>query len=161
MLHIQAPNIQPISPRYTSVFLAGSIDNGSAEDWQKYVVSQFEDCDNVAIYNPRRDDWDSTWECSIDNPKFKEQVEWELRHLDRCDYIIMYLSPTSIAPISLLELGLFSNKEDLIVVCPEGYHRKGNVDIVCDRFGITQLPTLDAAINHVKISINNTCNLGV
>jgi hypothetical protein len=142
-----------MEPEEVSIFLAGSIDNGEAEEWQEYTTEQFACCDNVIILNPRRDDWDSSWDCSTNNPQFVEQVNWELSNLDKADFILLYFSPTSKAPISLLELGIFRDKENMVVVCPEGYYRKGNVDIVCDRYNITQLDTLEDAINYIKFQI--------
>ena len=65
-----------------SVFLAGSIDMGSAEDWQAQFERFLSDLD-VLILNPRRDEWDASWEQSITNPLFREQVEWELTGLER------------------------------------------------------------------------------
>jgi hypothetical protein len=47
----------------------------------------------------------------------------------------MYFCPDSKSPISLLELGLFKDKS-IFVVCPAGFYRNGNVDIVCDRYDI-------------------------
>jgi hypothetical protein len=45
--------------------------------------------------------------------------------------------PKGMAPITLLELGLFAQSDKKIVVCcPDGYWRKGNVDILCSRLGI-------------------------
>jgi hypothetical protein len=142
-----------MKPEEVSIFLAGSIDNGEAEEWQEYVTEQFACCDNAVILNPRRDDWNPSWDCSTNNPQFVEQVNWELSNLDNADFILLYFSPTSKAPISLLELGLFHDKENMIVVCPEGYYRKGNVDIVCDKYNITQLDTLEDAINYIKFQI--------
>jgi hypothetical protein len=43
------------------------------------------------------------------NANFSQQVRWELNALDKADYIIMYLDPNTISPISLLELGLLSH----------------------------------------------------
>jgi hypothetical protein len=48
----------------------------------------------------------------------------------------MYFDPNTKSPISLLELGLFAQSKKLIVCCPRGFWRKGNVDITCDRYGI-------------------------
>lgn len=53
-----------------SVFLAGSIEMGSAENWQARVERELADYD-VLIFNPRRDDWDSSWVQSINNPRFR------------------------------------------------------------------------------------------
>jgi hypothetical protein len=45
--------------------------------------------------------------------------------------ICVYFDPKGQSPITLLELGLFHDK-DIIVCCPEGFWRKGNVDVnVC------------------------------
>jgi len=121
-----------------SIFLAGSIEMGTAEDWQTTLTDSFKDLnlEDVAFFNPRRDDWDSTWEQDQTNPQFNYQVNWELTHLMKSDIIFMYFSPLTKSPISLLELGLFANSKKMIVCCPKSFWRKGNVDIVCTRFGI-------------------------
>lgn len=130
------------------VFLAGSIEMGAAELWQDRAVKMLEGTRWVAI-NPRRDDWDSSWEQKASNPKFREQVEWELRGLNRAQAIILYFDPATKAPISLLELGLFARRK-IVVVCPEGFWRKGNVDIVCEHWNIQQKNTLEEAVEWVK-----------
>ncbi len=122
---------------YKKIFLAGSIEMGKAIDWQKKVENDLKD-QNVVIYNPRRDDWDSSWIQKIENPKFNQQVTWELTALDESDVIAMYFAPNTLSPISLLEMGfhLGKNPEKLVVFCPDGYERKGNVDITCKRNGV-------------------------
>ena len=120
----------------TTVFLAGSIEMGTAEDWQTRIENQFKDIDaDVTLLNPRRMDWDSSWEQTINNLQFREQVEWELTALEKADLIFLYLSPGTKSPISLLELGLFIHKNP-VVCCPEGFWRKGNVDIVCKQYKV-------------------------
>jgi hypothetical protein len=57
------------------VSLAGSIEMGKAEDWQQKVSKELSEFDEINILNPRRDDWDNSWEQSINNQKFKEQVD--------------------------------------------------------------------------------------
>jgi len=126
-----------------SVFFADSIEMGRAEDWQSRITSALADLD-VIILNPRRDEWDATWRQSIDNAKFREQVDWELDAQARATVIAMYFAPSTQAPISLLELGLFASSGKLIVCCPDGYWRKGNVEIVCVRYSIPLVDDLDA-----------------
>jgi hypothetical protein len=134
-----------------SVFLAGSIEMGNAENWQDTVIDALKEYNYIDILNPRRTDWDSSWDQSIDNPQFKEQVNWELDRLEDADYIFMYFQPKTISPISLLELGMFAAHKTMIVVCPEGYFRKGNVDIVCDRARIDYVCTdLESGISLLK-----------
>ncbi|KAJ7485377.1 hypothetical protein FB451DRAFT_1027210 [Mycena latifolia] len=131
-----------------SVFLAGSIEMGAAEDWQTALTNRISHLP-ITILNPRRDDWDSSWKQSASDPQFREQVEWELNMQDRCDVIAMYFDPNTKAPISLLELGLFAPTGKMVVCCPEGFYRKGNVDIVCERFKVPLVHTLDQLIDKV------------
>lgn len=124
------------------MFLAGTIDMGRGENWQKQVGDYFQKFgDWLLILDPRRDDWDDSWEQDIENPEFKQQVSWELSSQEAAD-LIMFVFATNKenaekaeAPITLMELGLFADKE-CVVCCPEGYYRKGNVDVVCERYGI-------------------------
>ncbi len=135
-----------------SVFLAGSIDQGKTEDWQQQLSLAL---DGYTVLNPRRDEWDTSWEQNIDNLQFREQVEWELEALERSKVIVFYFSPESKAPISLLELGLHAKSDKLIVCCPEGYWRKGNVDIVCDRYNIETAETIDDLIQKCKQQLDS------
>lgn len=137
------------------IFLAGSIEMGTAVDWQTKVVKELNDFTKDLIFlNPRRDSWDSSWVQSIENEKFYEQVTWELDALDKADYIFMYLDPNTMSPISLLELGLYANTGKLIVVCPDGFWRKGNVEVVCERFAIPLLNNLDDLLSHFISKFN-------
>ncbi|NVB77711.1 MAG: hypothetical protein HOV81_04890 [Kofleriaceae bacterium] len=117
------------------MFLAGSIEMGMAVDWQSELVAALGTRD-VTILNPRRADWDSSWRQSIDEPQFREQVEWELDGLERADLVAMWFVPDTKAPITLLELGLTARADKLVVGCPDGFWRKGNIEVVCSRFGI-------------------------
>lgn len=131
----------------TQVFLAGTIDMGNSMDWQRWVVNQLKET-NLCIFNPRREAWDSSWEQSIDNPQFNEQVNWELDALEYADYAVFYFAPGSQSPITLMELGLMAGiiPQKCLVCCPQGFWRKGNVDILCKRFGIKMYRTLDEVV---------------
>jgi hypothetical protein len=120
---------------YHKVFLAGTIEMGNSEDWQTKVTESLSDRP-YTILNPRRDAWDASWEQKIENPQFYQQVNWELDALNKADIIILYLLPDSKSPISLLELGLYASSGKLLVCCPDGFWRKGNVEIVCERYNI-------------------------
>lgn len=128
------------------VFLAGSIDMGKAVNWQEQVTDALVDLD-VAILNPRRDDWDSSWVQDISNEQFNEQVTWELDMQDAADVIVMYFDPEGQAPITLLELGLYAASKKIIVCCPEGYWRRGNVQMVCDRYDLPLVETIEEMID--------------
>ncbi len=143
---IKPPN--SLSNIKNSVFLAGSIEQDKAENWQKYIEIKLNNTD-ITILNPRRDSWNANWEQNIENPEFNQQVNWELESLEKADLILMYFAPNTKSPISLLELGLFAKSGKMIVCCPKGFWRKGNVDIVCQRYNIMQVEKLDELVEHV------------
>ena len=146
MREIKAPNPYYRAPHEPSLFLAGSIEMGNAEGWQRKIVAALAS-ENVAILNPRRDDWDSTWVQSIDNPQFRQQVEWELTMLERADVILLYLLPETQSPISLLELGLFARSGKLWVCCAEGFYRRGNVEVTCRGYGVPFFSSIDDVVD--------------
>jgi len=147
---IKAP--QKLEFKGKSIFLAGSIEMGKAENWQD-KITRLLDKENITILNPRRDDWDSSWVQSIGNDKFREQVEWELEAMEKANMIVVYFDPKTTSPITLLELGLFSRTGKLIVCCQEGFWRKGNVDIVCKKYNIKQVENLSELIKELRLNI--------
>ncbi len=119
------------------LFLAGSIEMGIAEPWQTQVEQALRHT-NWTILNPRRDHWDASWKQEMSDERFVEQVEWELDCLSMANKILMYFDPATKSPITLLELGLYAcnGEEKLIVCCPQGFWRRGNVEIVCRKYGV-------------------------
>lgn len=131
-----------------SVFLAGSIELGMAGNWQVFLEEQLSRVDLI-LFNPRREEWDGSWRQRMDDLNFREQVEWELSALEKADVIAMYFDPQTKSPISLLELGLFTRSGKMIVCCPQEFWRKGNVDIVCARYGVKQVEALQDLANEI------------
>lgn len=142
MIYTPPQNIAERDRTKQYVFLAGSIEMGKAIDWQTDMGTYFKQ-KGYGVFNPRRKDWDSSWKQEYENPQFYQQVNWELDALERCNAILLYLVPETMSPISLLELGLHAAHKKLYVVCPEGFWRKGNVDIVCNRYDIPLFDNLD------------------
>jgi hypothetical protein len=138
-----------------SIFLAGSIEMGAAKEWQAEFVDAFKG-HPVTFYNPRRESWDSSWDQSILAPQFYQQVNWEMNALESADVIVMYFDPNTKSPISLLELGLYADSKKIFVCCPAGFWRKGNVDIVCDRYGIPSFDNLQNMAEHIKRNVFTT-----
>jgi len=132
-----------------TLFLAGSIEQGKAVDWQTKLTKEFEDDDSIVILNPRRDDWDSSWKESIKNKQFKEQVTWELDAQEQADLICMYFDKETKSPITLMELGLFC-KKPMVVCCPDGFWKKGNVEVVCERNSIPLVTDFDEFVTEIK-----------
>lgn len=150
-----SPESYPTEDGKLSIFLAGSIENGKADDWQSLLIDKLKPYD-VNILNPRRPDWNPDAKQSIDDPYFNEQVNWELDALDSATLIVMYFDPNTKSPISLLELGLFAN-QPIVVCCPDGYWRKGNVEIVCKRNGIPLTGDIDIFIDRIEKLVSDEC----
>ena len=144
------PNSENQQKLGKSIFLAGSIEMGLAEDWQSKTVEIFKDY-NLTFLNPRRDNWDSTLTQEMMNKEFSYQVNWEMDNLNECDIIFMNILPDTKSPITLLELGLQADSKKIIVCCPDGFWRKGNVEIVCSRFNIPLYNNFEEAIEKLKL----------
>lgn len=143
---VWAPERHKPAPGQPQVFLAGSIDQGSAPDWQAPLIQALRTaCPQVVLFNPRRPHWDATWDNRATNPHFHEQVTWELDHLASVDLVLMHLAPNTLSPISLLELGwlMAARPGTTFVSCPEGFWRQGNVDIMATRFGVHRVAGLE------------------
>lgn len=137
-----------------SVFLAGSIDMGQAIDWQTTVTEAL--ADRICTFlNPRRPNWE--WSEGFVGEEFEKQVNWELDRLEQCDIVALYLTKDSKAPISLLELGFVSRMSKRIIVgCEEGFYRKGNVEIMCRRYGMRLVDNMEDFIKGVGRLITET-----
>lgn len=144
MIEIKAPSSR-INASGLKIFLAGSIEMGTASAWQQTVVNALRDFP-ITIFNPRRDTWNSPFEESINNPVFCEQVNWELDALSEADIIAMYFDPATKAPITLLEFGENYKSNKLVVACPPGFWRRGNLEVCCKRQNIELLNSLDDLI---------------
>lgn len=147
MQEIKAPNKINITGK--SLFLAGSIEQGAAENWQTRMVAALSDQD-ITILNPRRDNWADLGKQDIDNPIFVEQVEWELGALEKAGMVFMYFDPNTKSPISLLEFGLYAKSGKLVVCCQPGFWRRGNIDVVCRRYGVAQVDSLEEGVEVIK-----------
>ena len=131
------------------LFLSGAIDQDRAERWQDQMVADLADLPGTVL-NPRRVAWDASWGQDLDDPRFAEQVDWELDALERADAIACWLPAGSQAPISLLELGLHARRGRLVVGCQPGFHRRGNVKAVCQRFGVPHVDSLTEVATAIR-----------
>ncbi len=146
---VTSPEPLPAAHDRARLFLGGSIDMGKATDWQRDMIAALAD-EKVTILNPRRADWNPAWKPEASDPHFRQQVEWELAALDSADIIILYLAPGTQSPVSLLEMGLHARGGKLVVLCPEGFWRKGNVDITAARYGVEQVSTIEELTSVVR-----------
>ncbi len=146
---VTSPAALPAKHDRPWVFMGGTIDMGASVDWQAELVKKLGDLE-VVFLNPRRPDWNPAWRPEASDPNFRQQVQWELAALEAADVIVMYLAPKSQSPVSLLELGLHARSGKLIVLCPEGFWRKGNVDLTAARYGVEQVGSMDVLAAAVR-----------
>jgi hypothetical protein len=105
----------------------------------------------VTILNPLNTNWDDKWKEDPSFEPFKTQVEWELEGLERADIVVVYFGGDAKAPISLMELGLSVGRQKKVVVgCEEGFWKRGNVEIVCERAGVEVFVDLDGVTARLK-----------
>jgi len=149
---IKAPNDFDILAGRKSVFLGGAIDQGAAADWQSKVAKALKDLD-VVVLNPRRDDWDESWEQSADDPEFRKQVDWELKAQEACGLCLYVLLKDSKGPVTMLEIGLFAPRKDVALCVEEGFHRRGNLEIVAEKYSVPIYRKLDDLIADLRKSL--------
>lgn len=119
---------------------------GKAVDWQLEITNFLKSSNvRVSIFNPRRDDWDSSWKQEASNPQFNEQVNWELDYLASADIKAFYFDPETQSPVTMLELGLMmaESPAKCVVCCPPGFWRRGNLEITCSGYGVFLLDNME------------------
>lgn len=135
-----------------NIFLAGSIEQGAAREWQKEVVANFKDFPwLLTFFNPRREERDIAWNQDPNNHTLVEQIRWELQHIRAADAVFFYFQAGTKSPISLLELGIVLGTEaEVVVVCEPGFWRETNVIETCAFFGVETFSTLENGIASLK-----------
>lgn len=137
-------------------FLAGTIDSGNSPNWQKQLYERLSKDKDLAgrltIFNPRRDEWPDDGSDEV-----IRQIKWEHKHMDEADTIIMNIIGESKSPISLMEIGMYSQSGKLIVFCPEDFYRFDNVKVVCEKYDIPLHTTndIDEIIGEIKKQITD------
>ena len=127
-MRVIKPNEYTIDKPKFSIFLAGTIDNGSSYDWQSELCSELNKLGyDLTVFNPRRDNWDE----NATKEEMMNQIQWEQDHLEEADIIVMVLLSGSKSPISLMELGQFSKSGKMIVFCAPDFYRRTNVEWIC------------------------------
>ena len=115
---IEAPNTHPIR---ADLFLGGGITN--CPDWQADVVKMLEGTDLVVL-NPRRS-------AEFTGDIADEQIHWEYKALRSVDTVLFWFPKETLCPITLFELGVFSQRPDtrLIVGTHLEYARRFDVQV--------------------------------
>ncbi|KAK8045435.1 hypothetical protein PG993_005459 [Apiospora rasikravindrae] len=159
---VQAPAPDPASIHPRTIFLAGTTTatNDGSGDWRDALCTALS-AHPITFYNPLRSDWDASWRNDAVCAPFREQTQWELDRQTRADLVVVYLGPHTDAPVSLLELGLVAGlaaaatattngdqengkkkvTKQVLVCAHEGYKKRGNVQLLCQKFGIEMVDT--------------------
>lgn len=134
---ITPPNALPRDWTNT-VFLAGSIDMGTASDWQTDLIQRNYHHNDAVFLNPRRLDWDSSWTQTIRDANFRGQVEWEMKGLANAETVLVYISKDSKAPITLMEIGYLLAKRPghVLIAVEPGFYRRGNIEVMAQAHGV-------------------------
>ncbi|KAL8285820.1 hypothetical protein RB597_002750 [Gaeumannomyces tritici] len=158
---IKAPGREPIDDAQKVVYLAGMTSPPDA-DWRDELADALSHLRHVTIADPFRPDWDAEWEEEMSPKSFTDHVRWELDMQERADVLVIHfggrldaasfegrtnggaaLGELPKTPVSLLELGLRAGSgRRCMVVCNDGYWRRGNVLLVCERYGIPVFPSI-------------------
>lgn len=146
---IRSPEKLMLGKDECAVFLAGSIDMGASLDWQQQLVRSLVSGPGTLL-NPRRDHWEAGCTSDADNPVFREQVEWELTGMEAAGLIAFYFAPGSQAPVTLMELGVAARGGKAVVCCPQGFWRRGNVVVMCERYGVPMVESLEALAHAIR-----------
>lgn len=128
------------------IFLAGSIENGKAENWQEKAVDYLYHY-RCIVCNPRRDDWNP----NATEKDIAKQIRWEQECLSVSEIILFYFDPNTISPITLLELGMaIGQNKEIVVVCTPEYFRYTNVVTTLKFHGYDEpLSTLEEGLKKV------------
>ena len=150
--HIKAPSTDySVNELQGTIFLAGAIDMGNAVNWQQELADALSIYPELVLFDPRRDDWNSSWKQEKNDPQFSEQVNWELEHITGADLVIFVFPKESKAPVSFLELGLCLGLGlDMFVYVHPEFYRKGNIDITAERFGAPVVNSMDELVVSIK-----------
>jgi hypothetical protein len=125
-----------------TVYLGGAIDMGKAENWQRQVIEDLDELDELVLLNPRRSRFT---EDTLD-----EQILWELKAMDAASTVLIWFPRNAKAPVSLLEAGLYMRSGKLIVGAEHGYFRRRNLEFTCHYYGVPLWDRLQDLVSEVK-----------
>lgn len=147
------PILKPPTPikvdqlRNKIVFVGGSIEQGKATDWQPRAEEKFSP--HALVLNPRRDNWDPNLKQDISEPVFKGQVIWEMTGIDISTVAFFYFEPGTMSPITLGEFYYCLGADlDCVPVCPPGFWRRGNIQVMCERYDVKLFDDLDVGLDY-------------
>lgn len=121
MIEIKPPTLEQSYLPIDQLFIAGGI--SGCPDWQQQLVQMLNECP-CAIFNPRRDNFDTT------NPAMAyDQIIWEEHHLELANHLSFWFPAETLCPITLFELGKYVNtSQRLFIGMDRNYKRRFDVE---------------------------------
>ncbi|KAH7129931.1 hypothetical protein B0J13DRAFT_563553 [Dactylonectria estremocensis] len=145
---VRAP-ARPHQTHRLSIFLAGTTSATGEPDWRDELSKSLAD-QPVTIFNPKRDDWDSTWREDFSDKRWADQIQWELDMQDAASVIVVLFHRATAAPVSLAEMGMASRTGKLVACALDGYYKRGYVEAVCRKYKAPFVSTEDELRRVVK-----------
>jgi hypothetical protein len=115
-----------------SIFLGGTM-----SPWREEVIELLSAQGmDIIILDPTVKDWEERiGDEDADNPAFTKQTDWEHLGIIMADIEVFFYDDTSVAPITLFEMGMYKTKESIIHLS-DGYEKAGYIKYVSRRFGL-------------------------
>ena len=136
---IKPPHLSPVIP--ADLFLAGGISN--CPDWQTEATVLLGPISGIT-FNPRR----ST---EFTSDMASEQIQWEHQALRNSKAILFWFPEETLCPITLFELGVFSQKLNvpIFVGTHPNYQRKFDVfeQLRLERPEVTVFDTIESVVS--------------
>lgn len=165
-IQVITPNSASQDPLYANtLFLAGPTEVPWRDEFlallEKHLLLLLNDDNSpriqgLTIYDPFQPDWDATWrEDYVADPRFRAQVDWELDRQDAAAAVAVFFDARTRAPVSLLELGLCARRRTgrALVGCQPGFWKRGNVQAVCERYGLPLEDSLEGLVARVVTTV--------
>lgn len=153
MIEIKSPTSYDLRDHDHIIFLGGSLSvSEMINSWRDEVASGLSDYD-VTILNPERDDLED-WVDDESNPEFLTHVNWVMSALVHADTVLMYFDPSTESPVSMMEFGMLAKNRNLMVCCPDSFHKSSIVKIVCNEYDVSLSSDKESFMRNIKNHLN-------
>lgn len=79
--------------------------------------------------------------------------------MEKATTIFICFSPGSKSPITLLELELHASSGKVVMVCPKGFWRRGNIEVVASKFNVPLFDDLDEGLESLNVLVKFSLDL--
>ncbi|KID93193.1 hypothetical protein MGU_00782 [Metarhizium guizhouense ARSEF 977] len=141
------------------IFLAGTTTPTADGDWRQKLVNRLSQ-DPVTFLDPTNKNWDSTWTEDFSDTRWTRQIRWELDLQEQADIVVVFFHESTLAPVSLLELGMHARSGKAIACAMPGYAKRGNVQAACGMYDGEFVTSEEELAQAVKSRLRDRFKLG-